>query len=42
VGEAVDMNLDPAVVEESIKEAVKEAVRDAVETVVEQNGAGNH
>jgi cardiolipin synthase len=43
VGDAGEMDLDPAVVEESVKdavkEAVKEAVRDAVETAVEQNGA---
>ncbi len=38
-----ELELDAAVMEESIKEAVKEAVRDAVETAVEQNGAGtNH
>jgi cardiolipin synthase len=38
VGENGAVELDTAVMEESVKEAVKEAVRDAVETVVEQNG----
>ena len=40
-GEKGAIELDTAVMENSVKEAVKEAVRDAVETVVEQNGT-NH
>ncbi len=45
VGEDGEMELNTAVMVESVevavKEAVKEAVRDAVETVVEQNGGHN-
>jgi len=40
-GDAAIIELNTAVVEESVKEAVREAVRDVIETAVEQNGVPN-